>query len=128
MATSQFLNLVLAISLHVPDKICILHISISLNDVCQEELIVDIIVTTRQTGETIPQFIVQKDTCLDPDNNVAVIVCQHHFQHEVGKKNTLNKTYKIKNFPCTMYKILIAFVFSSPQEMMENSWCWPHSC
>jgi len=64
LAVSQFLNLVAAVPLQMPDKICTPHIHIPLNDVRQDELIVDFIVTTRQTGESIPHSIVRKDTLL----------------------------------------------------------------
>ena len=47
----------------------------SLNDVQQDEFIVDIVITTCQTGESIPHSIVRKDTLLDLSNNVAIVVC-----------------------------------------------------
>ena len=75
LAVSQFLNLVAAIPLQMPDKICPPHICIPLNDVRQDELIVDIVITTCQTGELIPHSIVRKDTLLDLSNNVAIVVC-----------------------------------------------------
>ena len=102
LAGSQFLNLVPAISLQMPDKICSLYIYISRDDLCQEKLIVITIAATRQTRESIPHFIVPKDTHLNPSDNVAVIVCQHHFQCEIDKKYTLNKTYEIKILLCAI--------------------------
>ncbi len=57
------------------DKICPSHICIPLNDVRQDELIVDIVITTCQTGELIPHSIVRKDTLLYLSNNVAIVVC-----------------------------------------------------
>ena len=59
LTVSQFLHLVAAIPLQISDK---------------NELIVDIIVTTLQTGELIPHSI------LDPGDNVSIAVRQHHFQ------------------------------------------------
>ena len=75
LAVSQFLNLVAAISFQMPNKICSPHICIPLNDVQQDELIVNIIITNRQTGELIPHSIVKKDILLDLSNNFAIIVC-----------------------------------------------------
>ena len=51
LPVSQFLDKISAISLKMPDKICSPHMCISLNNVCQEELIFGIIVTTRQKGD-----------------------------------------------------------------------------
>jgi hypothetical protein len=48
LTVSHFLDKVSAISLQMPDKICSPHICISLNNVCQEELIVGFFVATRQ--------------------------------------------------------------------------------
>ena len=80
LAVSQLLNLVAAISLQMRDKICTPHICIPLNDVRQNELIVDIIVITRQIGESIPHSIVRKDTLFDPGDDVSIVVRQHNFQ------------------------------------------------
>ena len=77
---SASLNLVAAVPLQMPDKICTPHICIPLNDVQQDELIANFIVTTQQTGESIPHSIVRKDTLLDPGDDVSIIVRQHHFQ------------------------------------------------
>ena len=73
-----------------------------LHNVRQEKCIVFVTWTARQTGKPTQSWFACEDACFDPGHNVSIIVCQHHFYHWIGKKNTLNKTHKVKIIVCAI--------------------------